>query len=239
MIESINNEKVKNWSKLSDKKFQEMENLFLVEGEHLVEEASLSGNLKEVIILEGNDYNYENKTFVSEPVMKKITTLTNVPKIIGVASKLNERKIEGNVLLLDRISDPGNMGTIIRSAVAFGIDSIIVGAGSVSIYNPKVIRASEGMIFHVNIIEATLENIIPTLKKDGYTIYATDVEKGELLNETAFPLKAGIIMGSEASGVSNDIKELCDKYLYIKMAPSCESLNVGVATSIILYELSK
>lgn len=239
MIESVNNERVKYFSKLNDKKYQNLEGKFLVEGEHLVEEAYKGSKLLEVIVLEGNEFDYPCSTLVCENVMKKISTLTNVPKIIGVVEKLDEEEIKGTVLLLDRISDPGNLGTIIRSAVAFNIDTIVLGSGSVSLYNNKVVRATEGLMFHINIIEYSLIDLIPKLKRDGYKVYSTNVLKGKVLGDVKFDAKTAIVMGNEGSGVSSEVNNLCDEYLYIKMNSTCESLNVGVATSIILYELDK
>lgn len=239
MIESVNNDKVKYWTKLNDKKYQKEEGLFLVEGEHLVEEAHKCGILKEVIALNGNEVDYPSITYVSENVMKKITMLTSVPKIIGVVQFIESREISGNVLLLDAIQDPGNLGTIIRSAVAFNVDTIILGKNTVSVYNPKVIRASEGMLFKLNIIESDIASSIINLKNSGYTIYTTDVLNGSELSTIKFNTKNAIIIGNEGAGVSDDIKELCDEKIYIKMNENCESLNVGVATSIILYHLNK
>ena len=239
MIESVNNERVKCWTKLQDKKYRDEVGLFLIEGEHLVEEASTSGVLKEVIILDGNDYDYEPKTYVSENVMKKITSLTNAPKIIGIAYKIRPRKINGRVLLLDRVSDPGNLGTIIRSSIAFGIDTLVIGSGTVSLYNPKVIRATEGLIFHLNIIEENLETVLTELKNEDYKIYSTNVNGGTNIRAIEFPEKTAIIMGNEGAGVSEIIDSYADEHLYIEMKETCESLNVGVATSIILYELNK
>lgn len=239
MISSINNDKVKYWTKLNDKKYQEASGLFLVEGLHLVEEAKKAGLLEEVILLDKIDYDFENKTFVSENVMKKITSLTNIPSIIGVSKMLKPREISGNVLLLDKISNPGNLGTIIRSAVAFNIDTIVLGEGSVSLYNPKVIRATEGLLFQVNIIEDNLTTVINSLKRRNYTIFSTDVEGGKVLGTFNFPEHIALVMGNEGSGVSKEVKSLCDEALYIKMNSLCESLNVGVATSIILYEINR
>lgn len=239
MIESVNNERVKYWTKLNDKKYQNSEGLFIVEGKHLVDEAKASELLKEVIMLDGYDYDFEKKSYVSENVMKKITSLTSVPNVVGISETLKSKDIKGNVLLLDRISNPGNLGTIIRSAVAFDIDTIILGNGSVSIYNPKVVRATEGLMFHVNIIEEDIRDSISRLKTQGYKIYSTDVAGGKILGTFDFSEKVAIVMGSEGSGVSEEVKNLCDELLYIKMNSTCESLNVGVATSIILYELNK
>ena len=239
MIESVNNEKVKYWTKLKDKKYQGSEGLYLVEGEHLVEEAYEAGVLEEVIVLDGNEFDYENANIVSESVMKKITSLTTVPRIIGVAKITVSDKIYGRVLLLDGIQDPGNMGTIIRSSVAFGVDTLVLGTGSVSIYNPKVLRASEGMIFKLNIVERDLYEILKELKSSGYKIYTTDVNDGKELKSIEFPEKTAIIIGNEGNGVSDSIEAFADDYLYIKMNDGCESLNAAVATSIILYELNR
>ncbi len=237
MIESVNNERVKHWTKLNDKKYQREEGLFLVEGEHIVIEAEKTGLLKEVIVLEGNDFEYENRTIVSENVMKKITPLKSPPRIVGVVEILKSREISGSVVLLDAVSDPGNLGTIIRSCVAFGVDTLVLGTGCVSLYNPKVVRASEGLLFHVNIVERPLEEAIPTLQERGYKIYATDVRRGTTLKNTTFSSRTAVVMGNEGAGVREEIKAICDEYLYIEMSSQCESLNVGVATSIILYEL--
>lgn len=241
MIESINNEKVKNWARLYDKKYQNISNLFIVEGAHLVEEAEKTNLLQEVIVLKDyeEEFNYANKTIVSEQVMKKISALTNIPKIIGIVKKIESREIKGNVIILDKIGDPGNLGTIIRSSVAFGIDTIILGDNCVNLYNPKVVRATEGLLFHINIVEMSLKEIIPELKNKGYNIYSTNVVQGRELQTVDFEDKTAIIMGNEGSGVDSDISSMCDEFLYIPMKPECESLNVGVATSIILYELHK
>lgn len=239
MIESVNNERVKYWTKLKDKKYQKETGLFLVEGEHLVEEACNAGLFREAIVLDGVVVDYESVTYVSENIMKKITSLTNIPKIIGVVEMIKPREIRGNVLIIDKVQDPGNMGTIIRSALAFNIDTIIMGEGCVSIYNPKVVRASEGMMFHLNIIEANIKMMVSELKRGGYKIYTTDVTGGNELSNIVFNEKTAIIVGNEGSGVSEEIKPLCDEKIYIKMNDMCESLNVGVATSIILYHLNK
>lgn len=239
MIESVNNDRVKMWAKLNDKKYQSEVQKFLVEGEHLVEEANASGNLLEVLVLSGYELDYENVTIVSEAVMKKISNLTSVPRIIGIARMITPRDIRGNVLLLDGVQDPGNMGTIIRSAVAFGIDTIVLGEGTVSIYNPKVVRASEGLIFHMNFVEASIERVIPELKAHGYKIFSSKVDGGRTLSEIEFAEQNAFIVGSEGRGVRPSLGEMCDEYLYIPMDSKCESLNVGVATSIILYELNR
>ena len=139
---------------------------------------------------------------------------------------------------MDNIQDPGNMGTIIRSAVAFNIDTIIVSNDSVDIYNPKVVRSSQGMIFHMNIIKKDLIPFIKEIKND-YKIIGTKVTDGNDIKTLEKNEKLCIIMGNEGNGVREEILALCDDFVYIPMNENCESLNVGVATSILLYELSR
>ena len=124
-IESLNNDKVKYWSKLYDKKFRDEENKFLVEGDHLIEEALKSGLLIEVITT--LDTTYPVDTYiVNENIMSKISNQKSIPRVIGVCKKIDEKPINGKVLVLDQIQDPGNLGTIIRSAIAFSFNNIIL-----------------------------------------------------------------------------------------------------------------
>ena len=236
MIESVNNERIKRIAKLNDKKFQDIENKFIVEGKHLVEEAIKLGYLEEIFLIKDEDIDFDNKTFVNENVMRKLSTLKSIPNIIGVAKKINNGEVKGNILMLDGIKDPGNMGTIIRSCVAFDIDTLVISKDSISMYNPKVVRASEGMIFNQNIVIDDLDKVLTSLK--DYTIYTTDVNGGEDLKDIKFSKNNAIIIGSEASGVKETIKKYADKKLYIKMNSLCESLNAGVSASIIMYELN-
>ena len=236
---STDNSKIKSIKKLYTKKFRDSENLFIVEGEHLVEEANKNNMLEEVLILDGYDYDYSNKNYASQSVMKYISELDSVPSIIGICKKISEKEIGNKILVLDDIQDPGNLGTIIRSSVAFNVDTIVLSKNSVDMYNSKVIRATQGMIFNINIIERDLESFIPELKDNGYKIYGTRVDNGKNLKEVEKNIKTCIIMGNEGKGVRKSILDMCDEYIYIDMNTSCESLNVAVATSIILYELDK
>ena len=171
-------------------------------------------------------------------MIKSISSLDTPYKIIGVCKKKEEKEINGNVLILDGLQDPGNLGTIIRSAVAFNVDTIILSKDTVDLYNPKVVRSTQGMNFHINIIRRDLEQEINALKEKGYTVYSTDVINGKNIKNVKVNGKYAIIMGNEGNGVRENIKNLSDEKLYIKMSNDCESLNVGVATSIILYEFS-
>lgn len=237
---SIENKKIKNIKKLNNKKYRDEFNEFLIEGEHLITEAYKAGLLKELILEEGTDFNLDiNTSYVTGSVLKYISELENPPKIMGICNKLQEKEIGNKILILDDIQDPGNLGTIIRSCVAFNIDTIILSKSSVDLYNSKVIRATQGMIFNINIIEKDLFEFIPFLKELNYKIYGTKVNGGKSLKNVEKSQKFAIIMGNEGRGVNSDILNLCSDYIYIDMNKSCESLNVGVATSIILYELDK
>lgn len=235
---SIENKKIKEYKKLQNKKYREQTGLFLIEGEHLILEAFKTGFLKEIILKEGLECYIDVTThYASYNVMKYLSLLDTPTTMIGICKQKQSNEIKENILLLDGIQDPGNLGTIIRSAVAFHTSTIIISKDSVDIYNSKVIRASQGMLFHINIIKTDLEQIIPKLKEQNYEILSTKVTDGESIKRVAKNKKFAIIMGNEGSGVKSHIEKLCDGYLYIPMSSSCESLNVGVATSIILYEL--
>ena len=229
MIESVNNERIKRFSKLQNKKYRDLEGFFIVEGEHLVEEAKKKNLLVEVFSLDGSD-----GTIVSEAVMRKLSGLKSVPKVLGIAKKPENTQIKGNILMLDGIQDPGNLGTIIRSAVAFNIDTIVASLDTVDVYNTKTLRSSEGMIFNINYVTADLENIIKNLK--DYNVYVTNVLNGESLDDIETKGNYALIVGNEGSGVRKNIQELATNTLYIPMNDKCESLNVAIATSIILYE---
>ena len=158
---------------------------------------------------------------------------------MGICEKIEEKEMGNKIVILDGVQDPGNLGTIIRSSVAFNIDTMVLSKDTVDLYNSKVIRATQGMIFNINIIERDLNSFISTLKEKNYKIYGTKVNGGKSLKSVEKSDKFAIIMGNEGNGVKADILDMCSDYIYIDMNSSCESLNVGVATSIILYELDR
>jgi len=241
IITSLENEKVKKLVKLQKKKYRDLEGIYVVEGEHLVLEASKAQVVLEYFILEGEDFAYDGQvTFVSYEVMKKITMMESVPKIVALCKKRDNLGIVGKrVLLLDEVQDPGNLGTIIRSAVAFNIDTIILSEKCADVYSSKVVRASQGMLFHINILVKKLYECIPKLQTQDYRVFGTKVTLGNDIKTLEKMKKFAIIMGNEGNGVKKELLDMCDEYIYIKMNESCESLNVAVATSIILYELDK
>ena len=239
VIESIDNKKIKNIRKLNKKKYRDESNNFIVEGIHLVNEAYKTGCLKEVFILNNNDYNLDiKKTYITLEVMKSLSSLETPCDIIGICECKTSKELGKRILILDDIQDPGNLGTIIRSCVAFNVDTILLSNNSVDLYNSKVIRGAQGMNFYINIIRCDLVKMIKILKDNNFKIFGTSVKSGNDLKSIKNIEKYAIIMGNEGAGVNRNILSLCDENIYIKMNEKCESLNVAVATSIILYELS-
>ena len=239
VITSVNNEYIKKLCKLKEKKYRDIENKFLVEGYHLVMEAYNAKLLDSVVLLEGEKvpiYDIDI-TYVSNEVMKKLSDVVSGSHIIGIVRKKEDKMVGDRILILDDIQDPGNLGTMIRSAKAFGFDTIILSKNSVDLYNPKVVRSTQGMLFYVNILVRDLGCFINNLKEDNYVIYGSDVRDGINVREEDIPSKLAIVIGNEGNGISDEVSKLCDKNLYIKMSDEVESLNAGVAASILMYEV--
>ena len=229
MINSTQNEKIKNYAKLNEKKYRDESNLFIIEGAHLVEEAKEYNIIKEILTTNPNI----EGTLVSIDVMKKLTNQKSVVEVCAICEKLKKENITDKILILDNIQDPGNIGTLIRSAVAFGFDTIVM-ENSCDIYSSKVLRATQGAIFKLNIINAKIDNFILSLK--DYKIYGTSLKNGVPLKQIEKGEKLAIILGNEGNGVRDNILDMTDKNIFIEIT-NMESLNVGVAGGILMYEL--
>lgn len=232
-ITSLQNEHVKYWNSLKEKKVRDKERRFFIEGDHLISEAR-----KQNLVLETISTVDESADFlVTKEIMKKISSQATISENAAVVRFIPEDKISGNIIVLDGIQDPGNLGTIIRSCIAFGFTNIILGDTSVDLYNPKVIRATEGMIFHINVLRRNLLDFLPTLKGMNYKIVGTDVVSGKDIRKLKKE-NIALVLGNEGNGISEDVENLCDEFVNIKISSNCESLNVGVAASILMYEVS-
>lgn len=232
-ITSIHNDNVKYWVSLKSKKIRDKERKFIVEGDHLIEEARKNNLIEYIISCVDEDADF----YVTKEIMEKISDQKSISYNAAVVKFIPEDSVNGNVIILDNLQDPGNLGTIIRSSVAFNIDTIIISDTSVDLYNPKVVRATEGMIFNLNIIRRKLEEVIPVLKNLGYKIVGTDVNEGIDVRNISKE-NVAIVIGNEGSGMSDSVRILCDEFINIKISKACESLNAGVAASIIMYEVS-
>lgn len=254
VITSKSNEKAKFIKSLNDKKGRIKNNCFYLEGIKVVNEVldkKEAINLKFIAcskeILEnvngGNNIlerlkNYRNLEVIyfSKEVFESLTDTKTPQGILAVIEipKYDKINDKGNILILDKIQDTGNIGTIIRSADAFGIDTIVCTKGTVDCYSPKVLRSTMGSILREKIIY--LDNI-NEIKNIGYTIVGTVLDdKSISLENLKISKKMAFVMGNEANGISDEIKNLCDIFVKIPMTGNAESLNVAVATSIILYK---
>lgn len=240
LITSKDNNRIKEIRKLLTKKYSLEKGLFVIEGENLIEEAIKNHMLKELYVLEDSTCNYDfNYDYVTEEVMKSISDLKSTPRLLGISKIYNTNHIGNKIVILDNIQDPGNAGTIIRSSVAFGADTVIFSKDSVSPYNEKVLRSTGGMIYNTNIVIGDLKEIINKIKEKHIKVVGTSLKKSKSLEELEKTEEFAIIFGNEGNGVREEILSMCDEIIRIDMNPTCESLNVGVSASIVLYHLYK
>lgn len=238
LITSKDNNRIKQIRKLLNKKYSLEKGLFVVEGENLVEEAIKNNLLTDLFVLVGNECKYNFKyDEVTYDVMKSISDLKSTPRILGIAKIKESKEIGNRIILLDDIQDPGNAGTIIRNAVAFGVDTVIFSKTSVSPFNEKTLRSTGGMIFNINIIIDDLSNIISNIKDKNIKVIGTSLNTSKSLETLEKIDNFAIIFGNEGNGVSKEILQLCDEVIKINMSNKCESLNVSVSSGIILYNL--
>lgn len=230
MVLSDNNQKIKDLIKLNMPKYRKELQMFIVEGAHLVKEAKLANVLIEAFSIEEK----EGYTQISESAMKHICHTDTIVTEIGLCKMIEKKDLSNKLLLLDAIQDPGNLGSLMRSAKAFGFNTIILGEGTCDIYNDKVIRSSQGAIFKLNFIKAKLNEFIPTLK--DYLVYGTNVRKGISVKDCIKNKKIALVLGNEGNGISDSTDKVIEKNIYIPLE-NTESLNVTVAGSILMYEL--
>lgn len=240
LITSKDNNKVKEIKKLLTSSYSKEKQLFVIEGENLIEEAIKNNLLVELYVLDGYECKYDFPyTYLSLDVMKSISNLKSTPRLLGI-SKYIEKIVLGNkIVILDGVQDPGNAGTIIRNCVAFGVDTVIFSSDSVNPYNEKVLRSTGGMIYNINVLIGDISQYINSIKKENIIIIGTSLKESKSLNELEKSDKYAIIFGNEGNGVHENVLSTCDKIVRIDMNDKCESLNVGVSAGIILYHMYK
>lgn len=248
-IESKDNTIYKETKKLKERKNRNKQKKYLIEGFRLVEEAlKAKADIETIFYIEDieekainiiNKYNYKGKIFkLNKSLFLEICETENPQGLLAVVLMNNTNTVLNGefYLLCDKVQDPGNLGTIIRTAHASGIDGVILTKGTVDIYNDKTIRSTMGSIFYVPIIQDENLNVIRDLKEKGFSIVATSLEgKNDFFDEDLTG-RVVITVGNEGNGVSKEVYDISDKKVKIPMPGGAESLNVGVATSIILYE---
>lgn len=253
-IESKNNKFFKELKKLSVKKYRDSLNLYIEEGEKQLlskdsaklkyivvnEEKSMDENLKARL-----DY-FASKGIIlytlSSKLFKEITTQENSQGIIAIKeiSSGDTESLGKIVIALDRVQDPGNMGTILRTVEAVGLKDVLILNGSVDIYNPKTIRSSMGIVEELNIVKCSEEDLADFQKNKGYKLKSTGIsDTSKVYTEIDTEKKSIIIFGSEGQGVSPYIKSIIDEELEIPILGKSESLNVGIAAGVILYKIQE
>jgi RNA methyltransferase, TrmH family len=245
---------VKYYASLKQKKIRNLEGKFLIEGFHLVEECLNSSYILEcVFVSEKTKINKYDKLFsrlekkniplhyLKNSLFEKISDTESSQGIAAAVLKIKQGGTEKlmnskTIIVLDRINDPGNLGTIIRTAYWFGIDAVILSENSVDLYNPKVVRSTQGALFNLNILEnAPLVKTLGFLASNSFNIYLLDADAKKDLQEIESGKKAVFVFGSEAEGISAELLNKDYKCIKIEGYSNCESLNVAVSFGIVMH----
>ena len=253
VISSKDNALIKHIVKLKEKKYRIEYNEFIVEGLKLIKEAiQENADIKYIVVCDGCDnsemieshlkYEMARLDFIYVPqnIFNLLSDVENPQGVLAVIRKTSkEINIDINediILALDDIQDPGNLGTILRTADSVGLNQILVSKGTTDAYSPKVVRSTMGAIFRVKVIECeNLKETLKALQKQEYKVMTTSLKTKKTIYEVDYKKKI-IIIGNEANGVSKEILNLANEKVIIPMLGKTESLNASVATGIILYE---
>ena len=243
IITSKDNEIIKNIKKLKEKKYRL--DSYIVEGIKMVKEA-INENQEIALIAIREDFkiDFDTKNIkivtISNKIFNDISDVKTPQGILAVIKKNQNNQIETNqeyILALDSLQDPGNMGTIIRTADSANINQIIINKTTVDPYSPKVIRSTMGAIYRTNIIEVEdLKTTLKEMKSKGFQIITTDLKATQSIYDINYNNKTVVVIGNEANGVSQEILQTADKKVIIPMLGKTESLNASIAASIMIYE---
>lgn len=245
-IRSVKNELIKQLKKLHQKKYRDQQERYLIEGFHLIEEAAKTQEIEMVFVDERGKREWHQwlekhteiqQYDVSEDVLQSLSELPTPQGIIAVVKKHSLTvDLDGAWLLLDNVQDPGNVGTMIRTADAAGFTGVVLGKGTADIYSTKVLRSMQGSNFHLPIISMDLTQAVTIFKEKQIPVYGTELNKDAIDYRQAAPgKKVALILGNEGQGVRPELLEMTDQNLYIPIYGQAESLNVGIAAGILMY----
>lgn len=233
-ITSVSNELVKETAKLLQRKYRDEKGLFLLEGDKCIKEALDSGlEIVQIFKLEG--YNeFPDAIETTEAVLSKISSTSTPPKAVAVAKMLKRKWCEDykKVVLLEDIKDAGNLGTILRTSAAFGVDAVVLYGDTVDLYNPKCVRSSVGNLWKVPVLKMddlsifTSYERVATLPKAENTVWLKDYQPAQ---------RVLIMFGTESSGLSEELKNFATKNVTIEMDSKVESLNLSISVGVFLY----
>ena len=240
-ITSVQNETIKKYSLLKTKKHRDEAREFIIEGYHLVKEALKTNLVKKIFYTDLKDLECSSVECieVSDNVLVKLSS-TNSPQGVIAVVAFFDNKLEldkyHKVVALDKVQDPGNAGTIVRSAKAFGYDAVLLSNESVDIYNDKFIRSTQGYFFTIPFFSVDLKETLLSLKDSNHTLIATHLSsKAKNPENVEINSNFTLILGNEGNGVSQEILNIADQNVIIPMAKDVDSLNVGIAGSILMY----
>lgn len=241
VITSVKNQKIQFVKKLHDKSFRKSEGLFIVEGENMIKDMPSNVFVQEIFVIDEKlaDYSYilkrydsKSVTAVDSKVMKLLSETVTPCGILAVVRKNTaDKNIDGNVVILDGISDPGNFGTIIRTCAALGIKNILA-IESVDYTSGKVVRSSMGGVFRTDIIECSREEALEIVK--DYNLYALDMGGENIFGEFKPQMPYALTVGSESKGLSRIFRDNA-RIVALPMSGDIESLNAAVSLSVALY----
>ncbi len=252
-IDSPNNATLQEWKKLQTAKGRKAQQRFIVEGEHLVREAVKYGEVESVLLrdtLDPTEYGIDDSMRVavlSERAFKEISSVESQQGIAAVV-KIPETTLDlynaPRLLALDGVQDPGNVGTLIRTADAAGFSAVLIGQGCADPYAPKTVRSTQGSIFHLPVVPCSLLDVLhPWLaansgtEKNSAAIVGTDAAAAVQYDEWFAPKNVCLIMGNEGAGISGAVRQLCTEFLSIPIHGFAESLSVSIAGGILMYSI--
>ncbi len=250
-INSLDNIKIKEWSKLKDSRQRNKSGRFLIDGFREIIEAQQSGiNIEQFIICSDFfakkkdlvNFSEDKIIYVSDRVFSKLAYKENPDGYLAIAKipdkNIGDIKITDKLLiiLLEAVEKPGNIGAIIRTAYAAGVDAIILDNCLTDIYNPNIIRASEGKVFSVPVIKADKDEIKTWLKKNKIKLFAAATEASKEYWQADFSGKSAIVLGSEANGLSPFWRAEAKQNIIIPMKKGIDSLNVSVSAALLVFE---
>ncbi|NLO20611.1 MAG: RNA methyltransferase [Syntrophomonadaceae bacterium] len=253
-IKSRDNQKIREAARLKDNKYRQREKLFLIEGRTLFAEAVQRGQeLLRVFVDTDRVEQYldeyrksRNAEWIKvDSGLIKYICDTQTPQGIVAVARIPQWDFEpwlqksGLLIYLDGLADPGNLGTILRTAWAFGVSGVMLGPGCVDPFNPKVVRSSMGAVFSVPIVFEVSAEALAQSKETGYRLMASSLNTDISISEVDFTGAVVIIIGNEARGISSKVLKLCDSSFKIPIFTPVDSLNAAVACGIILYEARK
>jgi TrmH family RNA methyltransferase len=252
-ILSLQNPRVKEWSSLLERKGRLSQQKFLVEGVHLVREAFLAhAEVEYVLFSQDRGIPVELRDFtssaiwvcVTEAIINKCSDTKTPQAVVAIVkmptntsdSWLTQWSADEFVVVVDRVQDPGNVGTLIRSAAAVGVNGIVLGEGCADPYAPKTIRATMGALFRVPIVQSDLHSLLPHVRQRNGQILVAQLNAERSLYECDFRVPTWLIVGNEGAGVDPALVAHATHSIRIPMHAQQESLNVAMATTVILYE---